>query len=64
MEISWFIPTTGDGRYLGSKFGSRVTDLAYLGQIAQAVDHLGYHWFFCQLETLARISVILLPAHQ
>ena len=25
MEISWFIPTTGDGRYLGSKFGSRVT---------------------------------------
>jgi alkanesulfonate monooxygenase len=43
MEISWFIPTTGDGRYLGSEVGSRVTDLPYLTQIAQAVDHLGYH---------------------
>lgn len=43
MEISWFIPTTGDGRYLGSEVGSRVTDLAYLTQIAQAVDQLGYH---------------------
>jgi alkanesulfonate monooxygenase len=43
MEISWFIPTTGDGRYLSSEKGSRVTDLAYLTQIAQAVDHLGYH---------------------
>jgi alkanesulfonate monooxygenase len=43
MEISWFIPTTGDGRYLSSEKGSRVTDLAYLTQIAQAADHLGYH---------------------
>lgn len=43
MEISWFIPTTGDGRYLSSERGSRVTDHAYLTQIAQAVDHLGYH---------------------
>jgi alkanesulfonate monooxygenase len=43
MEISWFIPTTGDGRYLGSETSSRVTDLAYLTQIAQAVDNLGYH---------------------
>ena len=43
MEVSWFIPTTGDGRYLGSEAGSRATDLAYLTQIAQAVDQLGYH---------------------
>ena len=43
MEISWFIPTTGDGRYLGSEVGSRVTDLGYLTQIAQAADNLGYH---------------------
>jgi alkanesulfonate monooxygenase len=43
MEISWFIPTTGDGRYLGSANGSRTTDLSYLRQIAQAVDQLGYH---------------------
>jgi alkanesulfonate monooxygenase len=42
MQISWFIPTTGDGRYLSSAQQSRATDLAYLRQIAQAVDELGY----------------------
>jgi alkanesulfonate monooxygenase len=42
MEIFWFIPTTGDGRYLGSAHGSRLTDYVYLRQIAQAVDELGY----------------------
>ena len=42
MEMFWFIPTTGDGRYLGSSNGSRLTDYAYLRQIAQAVDELGY----------------------
>src|ERR1700722_8726615 len=41
-EMFWFIPTTGDGRYLGSSHGSRLTDYAYLRQIAQAVDELGY----------------------
>ena len=43
MQINWFIPTTGDGRYLGSSHQSRVTDYAYLRQIAQAVDDLGYY---------------------
>jgi alkanesulfonate monooxygenase len=43
MQISWFIPTTGDGRYLGSRRQSRLTDYAYLRQIAQAVDDLGYY---------------------
>jgi alkanesulfonate monooxygenase len=43
MQISWFIPTTGDGRYLSSSRGSRLTDLPYLRQIAQAVDQLGYY---------------------
>lgn len=43
MQISWFIPTTGDGRYLSSARGSRLTDLPYLRQIAQAVDHLGFY---------------------
>jgi alkanesulfonate monooxygenase len=42
MELCWFIPTTGDGRYLGSAEQSRVTDYAYLRQIAQAVDELGF----------------------
>jgi alkanesulfonate monooxygenase len=42
MQLSWFIPTTGDGRYLGTSEHSRQTDYAYLKQIAQAVDELGY----------------------
>ena len=42
MQICWFIPTTGDGRYLGSAHQSRVTDYAYLRQIAQATDELGF----------------------
>jgi alkanesulfonate monooxygenase len=42
MQLCWFIPTTGDGRYLGSAQQSRLTDYEYLRQIAQAVDHLGY----------------------
>jgi len=43
MQLCWFIPTTGDGRYLGSSHQSRVTDYGYLRQIAQATDELGYH---------------------
>jgi len=42
MEIFWFIPTHGDGRYLGTSRGGRVTDLGYLRQVAQAVDRLGF----------------------
>jgi alkanesulfonate monooxygenase len=43
MQICWFIPTTGDGRYLGASHQSRVTDYPYLRQIAQAVDNLGFY---------------------
>lgn len=43
MQILWFIPTHGDGRYLGTGIGGRSTNFAYLRQIAQAVDHLGYY---------------------
>ncbi len=42
MEIFWFIPTHGDGRYLGTSRGGRATDAGYLRQIAQAVDQLGF----------------------
>ena len=42
MQLLWFIPLHGDGRYLGTGIGGRATDFAYLKQIAQAVDHLGY----------------------
>src|SRR5689334_8484560 len=44
MEINWFLPTGGtDGRYLGTTQGNRVADLAYLEQIAQAIDSLGFN---------------------
>jgi alkanesulfonate monooxygenase len=42
MELLWFIPTHGDGRYLGTSIGGRVADPGYLRQIAQAVDTLGF----------------------
>ncbi|WP_017729254.1 FMNH2-dependent alkanesulfonate monooxygenase [Halalkalibacterium ligniniphilum] len=43
MNILWFIPTHGDGRYLGSTKGGRPVTFSYLKQIAQAVDNLGYY---------------------
>lgn len=42
MQLLWFIPTHGDGRYLGTATGGRAVNFSYLRQIAQAVDDLGY----------------------
>jgi alkanesulfonate monooxygenase len=42
IDFLWFIPTSGDGTYLGSSDLNRSTDIGYLTQIAQAVDRLGY----------------------
>ncbi|HTQ72526.1 MAG TPA: FMNH2-dependent alkanesulfonate monooxygenase [Acidocella sp.] len=42
-NIFWFLPTHGDGRYLGTSVGAREVDHAYLAQVAQAADRLGYH---------------------
>lgn len=42
MDILWYIPTHGDGRYLGSSDHSRPTSLEYLTQVAQAAESLGY----------------------
>lgn len=41
-NILWFLPTHGDGRYLGTSIGGRPSSPAYLRQIAQAADELGY----------------------
>jgi alkanesulfonate monooxygenase len=41
-DILWFLPTHGDGRYLGTEIGARHVTLGYLGQIARAADELGY----------------------
>jgi alkanesulfonate monooxygenase len=43
MEVFWFLPTHGDGRYLGTKEQSRNVNYGYLKQIAQAADELGFH---------------------
>ncbi|MFN2746787.1 FMNH2-dependent alkanesulfonate monooxygenase [Bacillus sp. z60-18] len=42
MDILWFIPTHGDGHYLGTKAGGRAADYTYFKQVAQAADRLGY----------------------
>ncbi|MBT0728462.1 FMNH2-dependent alkanesulfonate monooxygenase [Rosenbergiella australiborealis] len=42
-NIFWFLPTHGDGRYLGTAQGGRPVDLAYLQQVAIAADNLGFY---------------------
>ncbi len=41
-DVLWFLPTHGDGRYLGTQTGARHVTLGYLSQIARAADELGY----------------------
>ncbi|MDB5617737.1 FMNH2-dependent alkanesulfonate monooxygenase [Tardiphaga sp.] len=41
-DILWFLPTSGDGHYLGTTEGSRDVDFGYLREIALAADRLGY----------------------
>ena len=41
--VLWFLPTHGDGHYLGTARGARAVDLSYLTQLAQAADSLGYY---------------------
>src|SRR5271170_6683856 len=41
-DILWFLPTHGDGRYLGTSTGGREVNFNYLRQVAQAADQLGY----------------------
>ena len=41
LNLFWFLPTHGDGHYLGTEEGSRPVDHGYLQQIAQAADRIG-----------------------
>ncbi|MTD25976.1 FMNH2-dependent alkanesulfonate monooxygenase [Erwinia sorbitola] len=43
INVFWFLPTHGDGRYLGTTEGGRPVDLPYLQQVALAADNLGYY---------------------
>ena len=42
IDALWFLPTFGDGRYLGSPDTAREASFAYLKQIALAADSLGF----------------------
>ncbi len=42
ITFFWFIPTHGDGSYLGSSVGERQPDFRYFKEIAQAADRLGF----------------------
>jgi alkanesulfonate monooxygenase len=42
LSVFWFLPTHGDGRFLNASLGERTISFAYLRQIAQAADELGF----------------------
>jgi len=42
LDIFWFLPTSGDARYLGKSNSGRPVSNEYLRQIAVAADTLGY----------------------
>lgn len=42
IDMFWFLPTSGDGRYLGSDIGHRPAEFPYLRDIAVAADRLGF----------------------
>ncbi|ACX85900.1 FMNH2-dependent alkanesulfonate monooxygenase [Pectobacterium parmentieri] len=42
LNVFWFLPTHGDGRYLGSTEGARHVDYGYLQQVAQAAERQGF----------------------
>ena len=42
LSVFWFLPTHGDGRFLNASLGERDITFAYLRQVAQAADQLGY----------------------
>jgi alkanesulfonate monooxygenase len=42
LQIFWFIPTQGDGRFLGTTKGGRAANFDYFAQVARAADVLGY----------------------
>jgi alkanesulfonate monooxygenase len=42
LDFFWFIPTHGDGTYLGSERQQRPPEFAYFREVAQAADRLGF----------------------
>ena len=42
LDMFWFLPTSGDGSYLGTEKGHRPAEVGYLSDIARAADRLGF----------------------
>ena len=42
LNVFWFLPTSGDGSFLGTERGHRPADFGYLRDIAVAADRLGF----------------------
>lgn len=42
MNVFWFLPTHGDGRYLGTTHGARPVTHSYLTQVASAAEEAGF----------------------
>ncbi len=66
LDFLWFIPSSGDGAYLGSDDLSRPADPGYFREIATAVDRLGYSGVLIPTGVACEESFILaadLAAH-
>ena len=42
LDLFWFLPTSGDGPYIGSEDGHRPAEFGYLRDIAVAADRLRF----------------------
>ncbi len=66
LDFLWFIPSSGDGAYLGTDFLSRPADPDYFRAIAQAADRLGYSGVLIPTSVACEESFVLaadLAAH-
>ncbi|MGI2033884.1 FMNH2-dependent alkanesulfonate monooxygenase [Rhizobium panacihumi] len=66
IDFLWFIPSSGDGAYLGSDDLNRPADPGYFREIAKAADRLGYSGVLIPTGAACEESFILaadLAAH-
>ncbi len=59
LDFLWFIPSSGDGSYLGSDDLVRPADPAYLREIAVASDRLGYSGVLIPVGAACEESFVL-----
>ncbi len=59
LDFLWFIPSSGDGAYLGSDDLSRPADPGYFREIATTVDRLGYSGVLIPVGAACEESFVL-----